>query len=161
MITQEYLKKNLHYNPDTGVFTRTRSGTRSDLVGKSTGCTSPSGYVFIHIAGRQHRAHRLAFLYMTGSIPEFCDHKNRIRSDNRWQNLRPATRKENLRNTSISSRNKSGYKGVSWYRKGRKWHSQISCHGKNTHIGYFDCKYHAFCEYVLKSREMFGEFSSV
>jgi hypothetical protein len=40
-------------------------------------------------------AHQLAFLYMTGSIPIEIDHANGDRADNRWANLREATRKQN------------------------------------------------------------------
>lgn len=52
---------------------------------------------------------------------EFVDHINRNRIDNRLENLRWCSRMENNQNTSISIRNKSGYKQISWYKIQQRW----------------------------------------
>ena len=92
-LTAARLRKMLHYDPETGVFTRL-------WTGNVTGCPDAKGYLRIAADGRSYRAHRLAVLYMTGAWPsEQIDHINQVRTDNRWSNLRPATNGENGANT--------------------------------------------------------------
>lgn len=66
------------------------------------------------------------------------DHINNNPLDNRKTNLRICTHKENLKNMSLSKRNTSGYKGVSWYKRYNKWKVRIVYNGKDIHLGYYD-----------------------
>lgn len=142
-ITQEALKKLLHYDPDTGLFTWIRKPSKhssQSLVGRNTGYTGAHGYVYIGLSRKQHRAHQLAFLYMTGSnAPDQVDHINHDRSDNRWENLRAVSRVENLRNQSKYSNNKSGFTGVYYRKSCKKWYAQIGVNGCNTRLGTYEC----------------------
>ena len=63
-LTQEKLKALLHYDPDTGAFTRLAGRTCGNTVR-----TESRGYIIVSVDGRLFRAHRLAFLYMTGELP--------------------------------------------------------------------------------------------
>jgi len=56
---------------------------------------------------------------------EFVDHINRNKLDNRLENLRWCSRMENNQNQSISIRNKSGYKHISWLTREKRWCVQI------------------------------------
>lgn len=136
MITQKQLKEQAHYNPVTGVFTRLVAVSRKSHVG-DTDCAYSRGYK-IFCLSETHFSHRLAFLYMIGWIPREVDHINHIRHDNRWCNLRIATRKTNARNQSISCKNTSGFTGVSWAKVHNKWSAQIKVDGKKTHLGLFE-----------------------
>ena len=101
------------------------------------GSLSGGGYITIGIDRRLLYAHRLAFLYMTGGLPkEDVDHINRVRSDNRWPNLRAATRSENLRNTTARS-GSSGRLGVTWHKGAKKWAAQGRLDGRHIHLGLF------------------------
>lgn len=124
MITQERLKELFEYNPDTGLFIR-RIGVRGKggKAGTVAGTTLSSGYITISVDGEKEYAHRLAFLYMTGEMPEVSDHINRVRSDNRWHNLRSATIQENNRN--VKRKSKSGYTGVVWNKRDQRWYVQV------------------------------------
>jgi hypothetical protein len=84
------------YDPDTGLFTRlVTTGSRSQ-AGEIAGSKDSQGYWQISINHRVHRAHRLAWLYMMGEWPDAeIDHRDLNRSNNRWSNLRPATRAQN------------------------------------------------------------------
>uniref|UniRef100_A0AAU8GJY0 HNH endonuclease motif-containing protein n=1 Tax=Salmonella phage PMBT31 TaxID=3153514 RepID=A0AAU8GJY0_9CAUD len=108
MITQELLKELFEYNPDTGDFIRKVSKGRAK-AGTIAGSPDKDGYIFIGINRKRYAAHRLAFLYMEGYIPDLVHHLNNIRKDNRWCNLKDATSQENNRNKVAQSN--SGYLG--------------------------------------------------
>jgi hypothetical protein len=137
-LTQARLKELLHYDPETGVFTRlvSRNGNNA-LIGSRAGTPNSHGYTLIQIRGTKHRAHRLAFLYMTGEIPPEVDHINRVKDDNRWDNLRPATKRENQGNVGLQSNNTSGHRGVSWDKRRGKWRAEGKYAGRVTHLGYY------------------------
>ncbi len=87
-LTQERLKEVLSYNPETGIFTRNPGIRGGEKVG-----TNSHGYVSIMVDGYLYQAHRLAWLYMEGYMPEQeIDHISRKRDDNRWCNLRVVNR---------------------------------------------------------------------
>lgn len=138
MITQEELKRVMHYDEKNGLFTWIGSKSNRAKNGSIAGTLS-KGYIRIQIGETVHSAHRLAWLYMYGNLPEnHIDHINHIRSDNRIDNIRLVSRGENNRNLSISKRNNSGVIGVSWDAKRNKWRSQICINGKNTGLGRFN-----------------------
>ena len=132
------LKRLFYYNPLSGVFTRVVSNHNKYKVGSIAGTLDGhTGYIRIRINGKGYYAHRLAFLYMTGSMPKIVDHDNRVRDDNRWENLNNGTYVDNARNQPISSRNTSNTTGVSWNKKRCRWHSRIGLDGNNKHLGFF------------------------
>ena len=106
-------------------------------VGFIAGSINSDGYLNIIVCGKHYKAHRLAFLYMTGGTPNQVDHINHDRKDNRWENLRPANNKINQQNQSKYKNNTSGYTGVVWSKSNKKWQAQIKSNGKNIHLGYF------------------------
>jgi hypothetical protein len=62
------------------------------------------------------------------------DHKNRIRNDNMFDNLRLATHMQNCTNRVLSI---SGVLGVAWYKPTKKWRVLIRTGKKKAHIGYY------------------------
>jgi len=136
-LTQKELKEYLRYNPDTGLFTyiKAKSGVR---VGQTAGSLNGRGYTLVKINGVSHHAARLAFLYMIGSFPKnIVDHINKIRTDNRWENLQDITNQENCRKKGMNKNNKSGVTGVRWNKKLNKWQVTLRSEGKNKHFGVF------------------------
>lgn len=105
--------------------------------------------------------HRLAFVHDKGPIPGgyHIDHKNYDQFDLTSDNLRLATRTQNGANRRIQKNNTSGFKGVTWAKKQKKWRAQIRFDQINRHIGYFDSKSEAAKAYDAKARELFGEFA--
>lgn len=130
----------LSYDCTTGVFWWRKSGTgrNADL---RAGYVNPKGYVCIEIQGREYKAHRLAWIYVTGVWPTHeIDHINGVRNDNRWVNLREATIQEQAQNKRRQKNSTSGYAGVSWHKRKRKWVAYIGHGGRLIHLGQFDNK---------------------
>jgi hypothetical protein len=137
MLTQEVLKKHLHYSKETGFFTWLIP-TGKTLVGSVAGYKNPRGYIIITINKKLCRAHRLAWFYVYGYFPENgLDHKDRIRHHNWIKNLREVSGSCNLRNTGNYSSNKSGVKGITFNKKAQKWHARISLNSRGYHLGSF------------------------
>lgn len=154
----ERLKEALSYDPETGIFKWNIKG--SARYGKRAGTPSGAGYVSIGIDGRSYGAHRLAWYWMTGVFPaEIIDHKNRIKSDNRWANLRHTTQSNNMAN-AVSWRKKSALpKGVILVPgRGKPYLAKIKKNGKTISIGYFNSPEEASAAYQKKSHEIFGEY---
>lgn len=152
----EQIKKHLEYIPETGVFIRKTTGG-GVKAGAVAGGKDAYGHNTISVCGKRMRSARLAFAIMTGQWPDGdVDHINRVRDDDRWCNLRIASRSQN----SANAKAKSGMKGASWVTARGKWKAQIRVAGKNTHIGYFASEIEAHEAYKKKAVEHFGEFAA-
>lgn len=160
MLTVGRLRELLHYDPETGVFTRRvdiRGGGRNGTV---AGSNHNAGYLSITIDGRQYLAHRLAWFYVTGRWPVVdIDHIDRDRRNNRWANLREATRSQNMANTGRRRDNKSGFKGVSRHVQTGRWQAHSSGGGRTVYLGLFDSAEEAHRAYVAFATDSFGEFA--
>ena len=160
-VTQDRLKELVHYDPASGVFTRIKDVAGNAKAGDQLGSTNSHGYLQARIDGKYYVLHRLAFLYMTGAMPDAeVDHINRDRSDNRWSNLRAASKSQNLRNAGAYKTNKSGYRGVSLKKKTGKWTAQISLDKKLHHLGYYETAEEAHAAYLAAAQKHAGEFAT-
>ena len=159
-LTQDRLKELVHYDPASGIFTRIKDVSGNAKTGDRLRSTNSHGYLQARFDGKYYVLHRLAFLYMTGVMPDVdVDHINRDRSDNRWSNLREATRSQNLRNSGAYKTSKSGYRGVSLKKKTGKWCAQISLKKKSHHIGYYETAEEAYAAYLAAAKKHAGEFA--
>jgi hypothetical protein len=136
MLTQARLRELFDYSPETGVFIR-RKTLGSAKIGTEVGCLS-QGYYRVRVDNKLYLLHRLVWLYVNGEFPEFIDHINRIRTDNRIANLRAVTKKQNQENREKQRNNKSGFKGVNWDTNRKKWFVCIQNYGKTIALGRFD-----------------------
>lgn len=153
-ITQELLLKELNYNPETGIFVRIAEG-RGRKFGTFAGCPHPeTGHVSIAIAGKEYKAHRLAWLYVYGSLPDMVvDHINGNPLDNRICNLRQVSQQENTQNQRKAKSNSlSGLLGVN--SKPERHRARICVDGKNVHLGYFKTKEEAHQAYLVAKRKL-------
>jgi hypothetical protein len=159
-ITQEKLKQIISYDPSTGHFTWLVRRSWRVLPGMRAGTINSSGHRQINIGKCLVLAHRLAWFYMTGKIPNGeIDHKNRNRDDNRWDNIRESTRSTNCANKEKPATNTSGFKGVSLHKRTGKWQATVKVNGKVKYIGMFADKVEAAAAYAKAANEAFGEFA--
>lgn len=160
MISRQELRRLLHYDPRTGRFVWIITPKHgSTKAGDEAGCVKFVGvprrpYRYIKLFGCGYRAHRLAFLYMLGVWPPAdVDHRNGETLNNRWRNLREATRSQNMANQGAQANNALGLKGVS--RCGRRYRAQV----QKRYLGCFDTAEEAHAAYRVAAREHFGEFA--
>ena len=147
MLTQERLKELLHYNPDTGLFTRIVKRTNG-----GSGFLHHTGYVHIYIAGKTFAAHRLAWLYMTGEFPKHdIDHINGVKNDNRFCNLRDVPTQMNMQN-EIRARKHNSTKLLGVSKKGTKFAAFIRINGKRVYLGTFNTAEEAHVAYIEAKR---------
>lgn len=123
LILQEF-RQLLTYHPTTGEFTwNVPCKTAGIVINSIAGnINKDTGYIIIAVHRKPYKAHNLAWLYTTGSLPEYpltVDHINRVRHDNRLTNLRLATASQQQLNRSVGINNTSGVIGVC--KKGNKW----------------------------------------
>lgn len=130
--------------------------------GRKVGFSSkPGGYLQTVVSGVNLLCHRIIWTWHYGEIPEGfqVDHINRVRDDNRIENLRLASIYENRHNSGTSKNNTSGHKGVYFRKDTGKWRAEIVVEHKRHNIGTFDTKEEAVEEYVKESLRLTGKFS--
>ncbi len=150
LITQSELKSIVHYSPNTGLFHRYMK-----KESRPPGNVNSHGYLRLFIRGHGILyCHRLAFLYVTGDIPQEVDHINGVRDDNKWNNLRASNHTINARNTSLSRRNKSGFSGVIYDKERNKWRAQIGNKYGKSFIGRYETKEEAIVARKAKEKEL-------
>lgn len=158
-LTFDRVNSVLEYEPETGIFRwKVKLSDRSP-VGKAAGGHAVCGHWRIRVDGHYYMAHRLAWLLMTGDWPPTeIDHKNRVRDDNKWGNLRCCTHSQNLANANRRSDNSTGFKGVRFDPVLKKYRAVSYKDGKQIYAGIFDDPEAAFEAYRRKSLEIHGEF---
>lgn len=167
----EYLRECFVYDRDAGTLTwkeRPLSHFPSPSIWKMWntkfahqigGHRHASGYLHIRINKRNIMAHRIIYKLMTGDEPpELLDHKNGIRSDNHWDNIRVATSQQNQWNSGIQRNNTIGLKGVIFMRRRKKFKAQIGMNGKKVYLGYFPTVEQAHAAYCAAACAIHGEF---
>lgn len=129
VVTQARAQAYFNYDPETGFLThneRSRLEFKSESsyaqhlkrIGTIAGSPCAEGYVRVLVDGKYVGAHKIAWVIMTGEwvvYPENeIDHDNGKRGDNRWDNLKKATKSDNQRNAGQRVNNTSGVHGVNW-----------------------------------------------
>ena len=161
-ITLDYLKKILCYDPLTGNWFWIFCESSHVEDGSKAGCLIGDGYISIFIQNKAYKAHVLAWFYMTGEWPKIdVDHKDLIRTNNKWLNLRLATRSQNVANRLKQSNNTSGFKGVSWHSQYKKWFAQLVKNGELVFAKPFQDKIKAAKAYDKAALKYFGEFANL
>lgn len=146
-ITQEELKKLLHYDTETGIFTWIDIKRKKRLIAGSVyNMSNGKKYLIIKFNMLRYGAHRLAWLYVMGKFPDNeIDHIDGNGLNNRIINLRDVTRSENKKNTRLVNTNNSGVCGVFFDKSRNNWRSSITTNGRVITIGRFNNIFDAAC----------------
>ena len=169
----EFLQECFHLCKETGSLTwKTRPAnhfkTKRDCnawntlnAGKKAGVQKQSGRIELTIKNRKYRAHRVVWALSNGYWPGMeIDHKDCDPSNNTPANLRPASRLQNQRNRKLSTKNTSGFKGVTWFSARNKFKAQIKVNEKCIYLGLFDDPEKAHQAYCKAANQLYGEFAN-
>lgn len=130
--------------------------SKAGVVGSKT----TKGYLIVGHNGKYYFVHRIIYLLNHGNCPQFIDHINGIKTDNRIENLRQADIFTNHYNAKISLNNTSGAKGVHKLKRQKGYQARINVNGKRKHLGTFST-FELADEFVSLAREMLhGEFAN-
>lgn len=126
-------------------------------ISKYTWFLDNSGYIRATLkSGKRVLLHNLIMKEAKGL---FVDHINRNKLDNRKSNLRYVTKQQNCHNRGISKANRSGFKGVSFDKRSKKYEAWIGFNHSNNFIGSYDTSHEAAKAYNQKAIELFGEYA--
>lgn len=155
MLTQAKLQALFAYDPATGNLIRKTRTANSVQIGDIAGGKNQDGYIQIAVDSKPYMAHRLVWIWHGKELPQFIDHINRDKADNRIENLRPATRSENMHNKDTSKRSTSGYRGVMWYAPTKEWEARIMVDGQSYNLGRYKTAKEASEAYEQAKQEFF------
>lgn len=148
-----------HYDPDTGFITNKISRTNR-RAGERAESVDAIGYLCVHAAGRNLKAHRVAWYLHYGKEPgEYIDHIDGNKKNNRISNLRDAPHAMNMRNRSVSSHSASGIKGVHRRRDNGMWRAFISVNHRRKNLGQFATRREATDAVSRARRTLHGDFA--
>jgi hypothetical protein len=147
-VIKEDFDAKYNYCPDTGLITKKLGG----VVNKPNNV----GYLVVNIGRTKYLAHRAIYLHMTGELPEFIDHIDGNRLNNKWSNLRAVTSTDNNRNCKISSTNKTGVIGVCWSVRDCVWRATIGANSRQVGLGTFRSFFDAVC--ARRSAELYYKY---
>lgn len=150
--TQEYLRELFDYDAETGHMIR-RIATKGYHGGRRITRTNDQGYIVTTLDGVSYRVHHFVWIWHKGFAVEEIDHRNRVRNDNRIDNLRPCERVPNCGNTGPRVHK---YKGVTFCKSTGRWKAQIGIDYKNISIGRFDTIEQAALAYNEAAIRHFG-----
>jgi hypothetical protein len=155
----EVTKDQLDYNPDTGVFVwKSESCKKAWVRGRIAGSKNNLGQLVIMVNKRKIYAHRLAWFFVHGDIPDCSiDHINRNPLDNRISNLRLANFSQNAANRK-STRGEF-LRGVRRKKTSVGYSATICKNGKSILLGTYDTEQEAHEAYLAAAQKLHGEFA--
>jgi hypothetical protein len=140
-ISVEKLKQYFIYDANTGLFTRIKKTNNKVKLGEIAGKNTKQKYIEIKIEYIKFQAHRLAWLYMTGKMPnKFIDHIDGNKHNNRFNNLREVTASQNSQNKRTAKKtNSTKFLGVGFCKKNKinPYRASITVNGKYFALGYY------------------------
>lgn len=158
-ITQERTKELFDYHLSGNLIRKVKMAVRAP-VGSMPTTIEANGYMVTSVEGRTYKVHRLIFLWHHGWMPDQVDHINGIRIDSRIENLRAATIGQNQQNKRLQKNNTSGFKGVFWSDRERRWRASINANGQRMYFGRHKTLIDAVAACMSARERLHGEFAN-
>lgn len=144
----------------TILHSRTRKPCPNPKYNHRVGSKEQSGYIVVFLGGSRFKAHRLIWALRYGDPgPRWeIDHRDGVRDRNVYANLRRVPSRLNARNNLLSSRNSTGFKGVS--RDGKRYKATICVNRKLINLGRYNTPEAAAEAYKKASIKLHGEYGN-
>lgn len=161
-LSPDEIRRIFTYDAETGeIRWNHREGEpRFRMAGQVAGTRRRDGRGVIVYKNGFFLSSRVAWAYMTGEWPShLVDHVDNDPSNDRWENLRAATKTQNGYNKRHRPSSSSSFKGVYYAAHAKKWRAEIAANGNRRHLGYFDNEQEAADAYAAAAHELHGEFA--
>lgn len=158
MITQNEAKELLNYVD--GILLWKKDVANRKTKDKRAGTFRQStGYRYIRINNELHKEHRIIFLLHYGYMPEYVDHIDGNKLNNKIENLRPCSKAQNAWNMKKTVRNTTGVKGVTWNKRKQKYCVRLGCDNQKVFVGYYKTIEEATTAVKQARINLHGEFA--
>jgi len=168
--TQQYLIECFGYEPEVGDLIwkirprehfETKQGWsyfNNNVAGTIAGSKTSPRHIHLKLDGIGCKAHRIIWKMIYGIEPTYViDHIDGDSKNNKLNNLRDIPQEMNMKNRKVGKLNKSGYLGVHFCNKSKRWRAELNFNRKKTFLGHFITEELAALEHELKYREAVGE----
>jgi hypothetical protein len=127
--------------------------------GDAAGSVDADGYLVVGFTEGRYPVHKIVWAMHHGQLPDLVDHINGDRQDNRIENLRAVTKRENNFNKRVRSDNSTGITGVRWHSQRKKWNARIKVDGVDRSLGMYKEMRDAERARLAAELKYFGEYS--
>jgi hypothetical protein len=156
MLTIDRINQLVSIDFETGVLTWIDNYQRPDLIGKRAGWLN-EGYWRVSIDGHSYYCCQIVWFVGHGIWPDkTLDHIDLDKANDALSNLRLATKGQNCLNSKLSSRNTSGFRGVSFCNTTQRWRSSIRINGREKNLGRYDTPEEAHEAWKAAAASAFG-----
>jgi hypothetical protein len=157
MLTKTRLKELFSYKD--GELIRKVTTHYNAKKGDVVGCPHGNGYLDVRVDGKRYYLHRLIFLYHHGYFPEYLDHIDMDKSNNKIENLRACNKSQNSANTKAQKNNSLGIKNVIYDKHAKSYRVQLR-HKKGAFRHRTKCL--EFAEFLAEEARSYyhGEFAN-
>lgn len=156
-----HIGESIEYEPETGTLRWREDRGYNKIKGRAINNIDVFGYNTVVFEKRHYKAHRVIFHLMEQEVPEFVDHINGDRSDNRWCNLRVADATQNTTNSKPRSNALQTPKGVDFNKESGKFRARITENKKTRLIGRYLTVEEAAAAYDKEALRVFGDFAKL
>ena len=164
-LSADYVRSILDYDKETGNLRWKPRQTRRGLwnikfAGKIAGTSETDGRRKIVLKGKPYQHSHVAWVIVTGEWPRHeVDHLDTNPANNKWSNLREATRVQQLHNRCVMGNSTTGLKGVHKNKHGTTYNARIRVKGRRLFVGNFPTAEDAHAAYCIAASKYYGEFA--
>ncbi len=149
-LSVEFIRETFDYDYETGVI-KWKTDRRHVSAGDPAGHLMHCGHIKVKINNKAYRAHRLIWVWHYGEYPKYnlhIDHIDGNGANNRIENMRLVTHRENINNREIHRMGKLPGTEKCQTKTKIRWSARIYHDGKKVYLGRYDTEQEAHAAYM-------------